>query len=112
MTNENTNIHEINDAELISVSGGRYADYFDTPEEVAYRFHLNSSVELVTCELYNCCFTQKCTVIDRKVAKNNHGDGYCAWYKVSCEDSEYNNKWYQEMDFEGGFIKSNDIVSL
>ena len=100
----NTNAFEIKDEELDLVNGGYFliADTFDRPEDVCYRFDIGRHVELVTAYIWRA-FTEGCTVIDRTIAKSSDGKGYCAWYKVSCSDSSYNNCWFEERGFEGGF---------
>ena len=95
---------EMNEMELEKVNGGfnligaRYAK----AEDVVFKFEVGSHVEIVTAYLWRA-FTKGCTVIDRKVDRSIDGRYFCAWYKVRCSDELYDNDWYEEDVFEGGF---------
>ena len=96
--------YEISDKELNMVNGGFYliGEKYEKPEDVVFKFSVGGHVELVTVYIWRA-FTKGCTVIDRKVDKCSDGKGYCAWYKVSCDSWFYDNEWYEEKEFEGGF---------
>lgn len=105
MSDFNAKDFEIADSELDTVNGGYqlYGDIFEKKEDVVYRFEIGRVVEIVRGIAFGHVFTKQCTIIDRKIDAAEKGNGYCAWYKVSCSSNTYNNKWYPELDFEGGF---------
>lgn len=100
----NKDTFEIKDEELSKAAGGYclVGDVYDKPEDVVYKFNIGNHVEIVTAYIWRA-FTRGCTIIDRKIDKSPAGKGYCAWYKVSCSSDSYNNQWFQESRFEGGF---------
>lgn len=104
---------EISDEELELVNGGYnlIGKIYGNPGDVVFKFAIGSSVEYVTAYIWRA-FTKQCTVIDRKVDKYPGQEGYCAWYKVSCSWSRYNNKWFAEKEFEGGFTKVESYTDL
>ena len=97
---------EISDMELDTVSGGYrlIGRKYEKPENVVFLFEVGSHVEAVTAYFWRV-FTVGCTVLNRKVALDYDGQGYCAWYKVSSSDGFFDNKWFAEKEFEGGFFE-------
>ncbi len=105
MNNTMNKVGEMNDKELEMVNGGfdLIGERYSRPEDVVFKFEVGSHVEIVTMFLWRA-FTKGCTVIDRKVDFTADGRKFCAWYKVSCSDSLYDDDWFPEEVFEGGFF--------
>lgn len=105
MSDMNTKRIEINEKKLQSVCGGitGIGNTYNHPEDVFFKFWIGQKVELVTGLCFHR-FTKQCKVIEKKADKCEDSNSYCAWYKVSCSDEEYNNKWFPEALFEGGYI--------
>ena len=110
MSTKVTKDFEINDKELDTVSGGYYpvGTVYKKPEDVKFLFEIGQEVELVVIYLGGP-FTKGCKIIDRKVEREPGTDHYRAMYKVSCSFFYFNNEWYPETEFEGGFT---DVVYL
>ncbi len=106
INNTNTKAFEIKDEELNLVNGGYklVGEQYDNPGDVVFKFSVGDHVELVTLYIWRA-FTKGCTITSRKIAKSSGGNGYSAWYKVSCDSWLYDGEWYEEKNFEGGFIQ-------
>ena len=97
---------KIDDDELLQVNGGYGVTSvtFQNKEDVTFKWNVGDHVEKIRAYAFLHVFTYGCTVIDRKADRKPGTEGYCAWYKVSSDDSDYNNEWFSEDQFENGYI--------
>ena len=103
---------ELSDEELENINGGFGVKFstWDNPNDVPFRWGIGARVERVYyVEIFSghLC-TSCCYVVDRMAAPNTWGSkgGFVPVYKVTSEDSDYNNTWQPEFYFQGGY---NDI---
>ena len=97
--------NKLNNEELEKVTGGYGVTSvtYARKEDVVFKWNVGERVEKVTAYAFLHVFTCGCTIIDRKVDNKPKTNGYCAWYKVSSSDNDYNNNWYTEDSFEHGY---------
>ena len=102
----NRNINQISEEELAKVNGGYgvISVTYEKETDVVFKWNIGAHVEKIRAYAFLHVFTYGCTVIDRKAGKKKGTDGYCAWYKVSSDDSDYNDQWFAEDEFEYGYI--------